>query len=121
MSEEPIEKRTLIQESPEPEAVSCRCDLVVAVEPKRFGKPGESAAVVTLFNDASPVVDIHPHQPPADFPGLGIGQQSRFVLTIRGLFFATSSRSSRFGQRMLMNGRYRSDDRDGQQERCHAQ
>ena len=101
MSEDSIEHWTLIQERSQPEAVRRGRIRVVAVEPERFGKPRERTGEVALVDDANSVLDVHPHQPPADFLGAGIGQKTRFALAVGGRFFARGSRSRRFGQSML--------------------
>ena len=120
MTEEPIEHRTLIQDSSQSQAVRRRRNWVFALEPQRFGEPGESAGVVTLVNVANSIFNIHPHQPPLFFAVAGIRQQPRFALAFGSRFFATSSRSGRFSQGTLMEGRDRGDDRDCHQKRRHA-
>ena len=120
MSEEPIEHRTLIQDSSQSQAVRRRRNWVFALEPQRFGEPGESAGVVTLVNVANSIFNIHPHQPPRFSRSRASDQQPRFALAFGSRFFATSSRSGRFSQGTLMEGRDRGDDRDCHQKRRHA-
>ena len=54
----------------------------------------ERAGEVPLVHDADPVLDVHPHQPPADFPGPGVGQQTLLRARWRLPLLARGSRSA---------------------------